>query len=95
MISKYVLTNSSRASRAKGTSLSIPPSNYRGSRSNYIEPTADSAGSKRERTRASKAGSGISMSLPGRWDIRYPGFVSGDIEYQFSKTNRIVLCTTQ
>lgn len=61
MISEYVLTNRSRASRAKGTtSLSIPPSNYRGSRSNYIELTADSAGSKRERTDASKAGSGIS-----------------------------------
>ncbi|KAI6083297.1 hypothetical protein F4821DRAFT_245095 [Hypoxylon rubiginosum] len=58
MISQYVLSKQSRPSRSKVASLSIPPSNQMGDRSNYIELRAtDSAGSKRDRPRASNTGS--------------------------------------
>lgn len=68
MIAEYVLSDRSRSSRARGGTLSRPPGDQRGDRSNYIELTTDSAGNKKERTRASNTDSGVSRSQLSRSD---------------------------
>lgn len=59
MIQEYVLSHRSRSIRMKGASLLLPSGNQRANRSNYIELTPTSGGSKTQRTQASSTGSGI------------------------------------